>query len=111
MLCNALTVGYKNSVVTTIEKRFEFSSGVSGILSGCLELGSLITTLLVSYFCTKSHIPRAIALSAILCAIGSLLCALPHWFLDSYTLDNKVMNQTIDDLICQIPKNLENMVN
>lgn len=42
MLTNALIVGYRNSVITTIEKRFEFSSVLSGILSGCLEFGSLI---------------------------------------------------------------------
>jgi len=42
MLTNALLVGYRNSVITTIEKRFEFSSVLSGILSGCLEFGSLI---------------------------------------------------------------------
>ena len=102
MLINALTVGYKNSVVTTIEKRFEFSSGVSGILSGFLELGSLIATLLVSYFCSRSHIPRAIALSSILCAVGSLLYALPHLASDSYTANNNFMNQTAEGSICRV---------
>lgn len=45
MFTNALIVGYRNSVITTIEKRFEFSSVLSGILSGCLEFGSLIGNL------------------------------------------------------------------
>lgn len=107
MLINALTAGYKNSVVTTIEKRFEFSSGVSGVLSGCLEVGSLITTLLVSYFCSKSHIPRAIAISSILCAVGSFLYALPHLLTESYSIDNKGVNQTTDDLLCHVTEDFE----
>ena len=108
MFINALTVGYKNSVVTTIEKRFEFSSMISGVLSGCLELGSLVTTLLVSYFCSRSHIPKAIAISSIFCAIGSLMYALPHLLSDSYTINNKVLNKTTEDLICQLQKGHQN---
>ncbi len=107
MLINALTAGYKNSVVTTIEKRFEFSSSVSGVLSGFLEVGSLIATLLVSYFCSKSHIPRAIALSSILCAIGSFLYALPHLLTDSYSIDNKGVNQTTNDLLCHVTEGFD----
>jgi hypothetical protein len=98
MLTNALGVGYRNSVVTTIEKRYEFSSVFSGVLSGCLEVGSLITTLFVSYFCARSHIPRCIAVSALCCAVGSVLYALPHFLSGSYTVNNKVMNKTIDGL-------------
>ena len=101
MLTNALTVGYRNSVITTIEKRFEFSSVFSGVLSGCLELGSLITTLFVSYFCAKSHIPRCVAISSLCCVVGSLLYALPHLLSGSYTLNNKVMNKSMDDLLCK----------
>ena len=101
MLTNALTVGYRNSVITTIEKRFEFSSVFSGVLSGCLELGSLITTLFVSYFCAKSHIPRCVAVSSLCCVVGSLLYALPHLLSGSYTLNNKVMNKSMDDLLCK----------
>jgi hypothetical protein len=88
MLTNALLVGYRNSVITTIEKRFEFSSVLSGVLSGCLEFGSLIATLFISYFFTKSHIPRAIAISSFFCAIGSFLYALPHFLSKPYTLNN-----------------------
>ena len=101
MLTNALTVGYRNSVITTVEKRYEFSSVLSGILSGFLEFGSLITTLFVSYFCTKSHIPRCIAISSLCCAVGAFLYALPHFLSGSYTINNRVMNKTTNDLICK----------
>lgn len=101
-LTNALTVGYRNSVVTTIEKRFEISSIMSGMLSGSLELGSLIATLFVSYFFANRHIPRCIAISSLVCAIGSFMYAIPHFLSGSYTITNKVMNKTTNDLICRI---------
>lgn len=103
MLTNALTVGYRNSVITTIERRFEFSSVFSGVLSGCLELGSLVTTLFVSYFCAKSHIPRCVAASSLCCVVGSLLYALPHLLSGSYTLSNKAMNKSVEELLCKTP--------
>lgn len=101
MLTNALTVGYRNSVMTTIEKRFEFSSVFSGLLSGWLEIGSLITTLFVSYFCTKSHIPKCIAISSFCCALGAFFYALPHFLSGSYTLHSNVINKTIYDSLCK----------
>ena len=102
MLTNALTVGYRNSVITTIEKCYEFSSIISGVLSGALEVGSLIATLLVSYFCAKSHIPKCIAISSLVCSLGSLVHALPHFLAgDSYTTNNKVMNKTVSDIMCK----------
>jgi len=102
MLTNALTVGYRNSVITTIEKRFEISSIMSGVLSGSLEIGSLLATLYVSYFCANSHIPRCIAISSICCAFGAFIYALPHFLSNSYTIGNKVMNKSTDDIMCQL---------
>lgn len=118
MLTNALTVGYRNSVITTIEKRFEFSSMSSGILSGILEIGSLITTLIMSYFFTNSHIPKCVAVSSVVCGLASIMYSLPHFLSDSqhFSLSS---NQTIDKLLCMINRSqnfddnnvkMENMV-
>lgn len=101
MLTNALNVGYRNSVLTTIEKCYEFSSIISGILSGCLELGSLLATLIVSYFCAKSHIPRSIGFATLVCSLGSIIYALPHFMSESYTNNNKVINKTTSDIMCK----------
>lgn len=119
MLTNALIVGYRNSVVTTIEKRYEFSSVFSGVLSGCLEFGSLVATLFVSYFCSKSHIPRCIAIGSLLCGLGALLYALPHLLWSSSSLNSgnrKIVSSSItndlqDDLVCQAVKLSSNMIN
>ena len=121
MLTNALVVGYRNSVITTIEKRYGFSSVFSGVLGGCLEFGSLVTTLFVSYFCAKSHIPRCIGIASLFCGIGALLYALPHLF-SSYSTSSASSASTatfvqsastsghqqhttavLDDLLCKSP--------
>lgn len=113
MLANALVVGYRNSVVTTIEKRYEFSSVFSGVLSGCLEFGSLLATLFVSYFCSKSHIPRCIAIGSLFCGLGALLYSLPHLLskLSSSTttaaaneIKSSIVNANVggDDLMCRV---------
>ena len=103
MLTNALTVGYRNSVITTIEKRFELSSMSSGILSGFLEIGSLITTLIMSYFFSNSHIPKCVAVSSVVCAIASLMYSLPQFFTDPY--NPRLSKNTIkEELFCSINK-------
>ena len=104
MLTNALTVGYRSSVVTTIEKFFELSSSMSGTLSGCLEVGSLISTLLVSYFFADKSIPKCIAASSICCSIGSFMYAIPH-FITNYKIKNEANNKAAYNLICQLTGN------
>ena len=101
MLTNALTVGYRSSVVTTIEKFFELSSSMSGTLSGCLEVGSLVSTLLVSYFFADKSIPKCIAASSLCCSIGSFMYAIPH-FITDYKIKNELNDKAAYNLICQL---------
>ncbi|RNA06348.1 solute carrier organic anion transporter family member 5A1, partial [Brachionus plicatilis] len=64
---------------------FEFSSMSSGILSGFLEIGSLITTLIMSYFFSNSHIPKCVAISSVICALASFMYSLPHFLTHPYS--------------------------
>ncbi|CAF0879594.1 unnamed protein product [Brachionus calyciflorus] len=109
MLTNALSVGYRNSVITTIEKRFEFSSMSSGILSGFLEIGSLITTLIMSYFFSNSHIPKCIAVSSLFCAVGSIMYSLPHFITESYE-NNLSLNSTANNFLCKMDESIKQKV-
>jgi len=69
------------SVITTIEKRFDIPSKMTGMIASTFELGNLPTVLFVSYFGTHRHIPVWIAKGAVITGVGSLLFAVPH-FLD-----------------------------
>uniref|UniRef100_T1GYL2 Major facilitator superfamily (MFS) profile domain-containing protein n=1 Tax=Megaselia scalaris TaxID=36166 RepID=T1GYL2_MEGSC len=42
LIQQALSSGYINSVITTIEKRFDISSSYSGIITSSFEIGNLL---------------------------------------------------------------------
>ncbi len=56
-LQQALSSGYLNSVITTIEKRYEIPSSISGIIASMYEIGNVITVIFVSYLGSRRHIP------------------------------------------------------
>ena len=81
-LQQALSSGYFNGVITTIEKRFDISSQMSGAIISTFEFGNLATIIFVSYFGTHRHIPRWIGTGIVVTAIGSLIFAVPHFMVD-----------------------------
>ena len=61
-LQQALSSGYLNSVITTIEKRYEIPSSISGIVASMYEIGNVGTVIFVSYLGSRRHIPTWIAM-------------------------------------------------
>ena len=62
----ALSSGYLNSVITTIEKRYEIPSSISGIVASMYEIGNVGTVIFVSYLGSRRHIPTWIAMGELL---------------------------------------------
>ncbi|XP_058818484.1 solute carrier organic anion transporter family member 5A1 [Topomyia yanbarensis] len=95
-LQQALSSGYINSVITTIEKRFEIPSSLSGLVASSYEIGNVITVIFVSYLGSRRHIPVWIGIGAVIMGIGSLVFMIPHFsgepnpgvMLDNKTADN-----------------------
>ena len=56
-LQQALASGYFNSVITTIEKRYEIPSSITGIIASMYEIGNVVTVIFVSYLGSRRHIP------------------------------------------------------
>lgn len=92
------------SVITTIEKRFDISSQMSGAIVSTFELGNLATIIFVSYFGTHRHIPRWIGTGIVVTAIGSLIFSVPHFMSLSSPLDGKNSSDPFGDNTCRIPK-------
>ncbi|KAH9526980.1 Solute carrier organic anion transporter member 5A1, variant 2 [Dermatophagoides farinae] len=108
-LQQALSSGYFNSVITTIEKRFDISSQMSGAIVSTFEIGNLATIIFVSYFGTHRHIPRWIGTGIVVTAIGSLIFSLPHFMslkspLSSMHNGKNQSDQQYLDNTCRIPK-------
>ncbi|XP_076456638.1 solute carrier organic anion transporter family member 5A1-like [Babylonia areolata] len=100
VVATAVSTGYLNSVITTIEKRFEIGSSVSGMIAASYELGSLISVIFVSYLGSNRHIPKWIGIGVIVMGGGSLLFALPHIIAPKYTLQSGMSVNATDENIC-----------
>lgn len=104
VVSTSLTTGYFNSVITTIEKRFEIGSSISGLIAAAYEFGNLVAVIFVSYLGSGRHIPKWIGFGVILMGIGSLLFSLPHIIASKYTINSGVsQNETEDKNICRAP--------
>ena len=79
MLQQALGSGYLNSVISTIEKRYEIPSSTSGVLASTYGVGNVATILFVSYLGSQGHIPVFIGFGVLLMGLSSILFALPHF--------------------------------
>lgn len=96
-LQQALSSGYINSVITTIEKRFEIPSSYSGLIASSYEIGNVITVIFVSYLGSRRHIPVWIGVGAVIMGIGSLVFMVPH-FTGEANPGISVENRTSDNV-------------
>ncbi|XP_060516350.1 solute carrier organic anion transporter family member 3A1-like isoform X2 [Cylas formicarius] len=99
-LQQALSSGYINSVITTIEKRFEIPSSLSGLVASSYEIGNVITVIFVSYLGSRRHIPIWIGVGAVIMGIGSLIFMVPHFIAEEH-VGSTVVNDT-EENVCRI---------
>ncbi|XP_074050418.1 solute carrier organic anion transporter family member 1B3-like [Macrotis lagotis] len=90
-ICKALAGIYMKSTITQIERRFGTTTSEAGLIDGSFEIGNLLVVTLVSHFGAKSHIPRLIGFGCFIMGIGSIITALPHFFMGYYRY-NSVFN-------------------
>ncbi|ELU10514.1 hypothetical protein CAPTEDRAFT_116572, partial [Capitella teleta] len=96
---SALTAGYLSSVITTIEKRFDIGSFISGLIAASVEVGCIVSVLFVSYFGGKGHIPTWLGIGAAFQGLGALIFALPHVTAQRYSVSGNV-NSTHEENMC-----------
>jgi len=101
MLNGALTAGYVNSVITTIEKRFEIGSSYSGLIAASVEIGGGMSVVIVSYFGSTRHIPNWIGFGALITGVGTLVFTLPHMMAPAYTITGGLNSSRHTDNTCR----------
>ncbi|KAI5945561.1 Solute carrier organic anion transporter family member 1C1 [Manis javanica] len=98
----ALAEGYLKSTITQIERRFEISSSLVGAIDGSFEIGNLLIITFVSYFGARLHRPKIIGAGCLLMGVGTLLIAMPQFFMEQYRYERHSLpsNSTLSTSPC-----------
>ncbi|NXY71031.1 SO4C1 protein, partial [Glareola pratincola] len=89
--------GLINISISTIEKRYELNSSLTGLISASYDISFCILSLFVSFFGERGHKPRWLAFSAFMLGLGSLTFSLPHFTSGKYQYGAKLEDT------CQVP--------
>lgn len=76
--------GLVNISISTIEKRYELNSSLTGLISASYDIAFCVLALFVSYLGERGHKPRWLAFSAFMLGLGSLIFSLPHFSSGKY---------------------------
>ncbi|NWX95032.1 SO4A1 protein, partial [Nothoprocta ornata] len=76
--------GFINTVVTSIERRFDLRSYQSGLIASSYDIAACACLTFVSYFGGNGHKPRWLGWGVLVMGLGSLLFALPHFTTGRY---------------------------
>ncbi|XP_065262903.1 solute carrier organic anion transporter family member 4C1-like [Emys orbicularis] len=82
--------GLVNVSISTIEKRFELNSSLTGVISASYDIAFCVLSLFVSFFGERGHKPRWLAFSSFMIGLGSLVFALPHFAGGIYQYGSKL---------------------
>ncbi|XP_068118988.1 solute carrier organic anion transporter family member 4A1 [Hyperolius riggenbachi] len=87
--------GFINTVITSIERRFDLHSYQSGLIASSYDIAACLCLTFVSYFGGIGHKPRWLGWGVLIMGIGSLVFALPH-----FTTSKSEVNFTEDMGVC-----------
>ncbi|XP_068606659.1 solute carrier organic anion transporter family member 4A1 [Brachionichthys hirsutus] len=76
--------GFINTVVTSIERRFDLRSYQAGLIVSSYDIAACVCLAFVSYFGGTGHKPRWLGWGMLIVALGSLVFALPHFSTPPY---------------------------
>lgn len=78
--------GFINTVVTSIERRFDLHSYQAGLIASSYDIAACLCLAFVSYFGGIGHKPRWLGWGVLVMALGSLVFALPHFTTPPYVV-------------------------
>ncbi|XP_066210867.1 solute carrier organic anion transporter family member 1B3 isoform X1 [Saccopteryx leptura] len=97
-ICKAMGGAIMKSSITQIERRFEIPSSIAGLIDGSFEVGNLLVIVFVSYFGSKLHRPKLIGIGCLIMGTGSILTALPHFFMGYYKYSKETYIKSSENL-------------
>uniref|UniRef100_A0A663MVC9 Solute carrier organic anion transporter family member n=2 Tax=Athene cunicularia TaxID=194338 RepID=A0A663MVC9_ATHCN len=84
------------SMSSQIERRFEISSSIVGIIDGSFEIGNLMVMVLVSYLGPRVHRPKVIAVGCLIMSLGAFLSVMPQFLMGRYNYER--ITVTVDNI-------------
>ncbi|XP_047412528.1 solute carrier organic anion transporter family member 4C1 isoform X1 [Sciurus carolinensis] len=78
--------GLVNISISTIEKRYEMKSSLTGLISSSYDIAFCLLSLFVSFFGERGHKPRWLAFASFMIGLGALVFSLPQFFSGEYQL-------------------------
>ncbi|XP_038614720.1 solute carrier organic anion transporter family member 4C1 [Tachyglossus aculeatus] len=81
--------GLVNISISTIEKRYELNSSLTGLVSSSYDISFCVLSLFVSFYGERGHKPRWLAFSSFMIGLGSLVFCLPHFTTGAYEYGSK----------------------
>eukprot|EP00298_Acanthocystis_sp_HF-20_P012558 c19950_g1_i1.p1 GENE.c19950_g1_i1~~c19950_g1_i1.p1 ORF type:complete len:632 (-),score=119.17 c19950_g1_i1:56-1906(-) len=85
LLVSMVTVGSIPAVITSIEKRFGLSSTRSGALNAVYDVAALSSIAPISYYGSRWHEAKTLAVVVFFFGIGTFLFAVPHFITEVYS--------------------------
>ncbi|MBN3325234.1 SO4C1 protein, partial [Atractosteus spatula] len=85
-----LVNGLVNISISTIEKRYELSSTLTGVIASTYDIALAILCLFVSFYGARGHKPRWMAFSAFMMGLGAFVFSLPHYNCGLYRFGSKI---------------------
>lgn len=81
-LHNILMNGANNVIISSLQKEFYLSSRETGIYVSVYDVGSLLSSIFVSFASARGSKPRWISFGMIMLFIGCMICITPHFIRD-----------------------------
>ena len=76
--------GFVNTVISTIERRYEINSTESGLIASCYDIMFVLLVIPISYFGGHGNKPRYLGIGIFVLGIGSFVFSLPHFISGKY---------------------------
>ena len=86
--------GLVKTTLSTLQKRFQFSSRDMGFVVSSYDTGSTLCILPITYMFATGHKPLVIGLSLLILAGGTLIYSLPHFLTEPYAITDITWNDT-----------------
>ncbi|KAM9330944.1 solute carrier organic anion transporter family member 4C1 [Gastrophryne carolinensis] len=81
--------GLVNVVISTIEKRYDLNSSLTGVISASYDIAFCVLSLFVSFYGQRGHKPRWLAFSALMIGTGAIVFSIPHFTSGTYQFGNR----------------------